>query len=346
MPAAPRRAAICTLLSIGLAAASAPPPRATPTLETDPRADVADAAVAPAVWTNSRDPAASLILGTHARTGVVAFDLGGRATQILDLPGADQIALCSLPGGTGIAAVSLRGQPALAFVEISAAGKLSLAPGLSIALPAPTPTAVALAPGVDASALDCVVALPGGAIEHHRLTPAPDGSRSAARATTFKHPAEVGAVAVHAGNVLVGDATGAIWRYPVQGGQPGAAVVPPTPKALIKPVIGLATFVHADGSGYLLATFDRSTQVVLYDLRTFERLRVFGIERTASVDEVQYPGEIAASAAALGATMPFGCVVVQDADNEGQGPNFKVLAWEAVARSVRPPLPLRPAGAK
>ncbi len=349
-------AAIALLVVASSASATPPPPSVASALETDPRPDAADGVRSITLWTHPRDPASGLLIATHPRSGVVAYDLGGHVSHSLALDGADAITPASFSPRDTLLLVSRDGLPTVAALTLThpayrlAIGSENLLRVEGERIAALAAGAVGATPGTGGAAggtpeIDCFAATPGGRIEHHRVIRAGDGL-SARRVRTWTHPAEVTALLVDAdaASLYVADANGSLWRIglPPDSPTPGAEVVrrrtgtPPD-----ETIRALSLQAYPDGGGYLLASVREYMWIVIYDRQPPNARRgIVRLTRGAGIDAVEYPGALASTAGALGSAFPFGILAAQDGENDGASANMKVVGWETVARALRQPLQL------
>jgi 3-phytase len=349
-------AAVVILALATQTSASPPPPSVQAALETDPRPDAADGARSIALWTHPRDPAASLLIATHPRSGVVGYDLGGHVSQSLALEGADALATATLSPRDTLLLVSRDALPSItALILASPEHRLAIRSENLLRVDgerivALAAGAVGSTPGTGGAAssvpeIDCFAATPGGRIEHHRITRSSDGL-TVRRVRAWTHPAEVTALLVdaQAGCLYIADAKGSLWRVGLAADArlPGNEVVRRRADMPADETIrALSLQAYPDGGGYLLASVRESMSIVIYDRQPPNTQRgTVRLMRGAGIDAVENPGSLASTPGSLGSAFPFGILAVQDSRNDGASTNVKVVAWEAVARSLRQPLAL------
>lgn len=349
-------AAVMILTLASPTSATPPPPSVHAAMETDPRTDAADGARSIALWTHPRDPAASLLIATHPRSGIVGYDLGGHVSQSHALEGADALATAILSPRDTILLVSRDGLPTITAL-ILPSPEYRLAIASENLLRVDGERVVALAAGTPDSRpdsgtmasrsheIDCFAASPGGRIEHHRITRTGEGLATR-RVRTWTHPAEIMALLVdaQAGSLYIADAKGSLWRVGLAADSllPGSEVIRRRADMPSDETIrALSLQAYPDGGGFLLASIRESMSIVIYDRQPPNAQRgIVRLIRGAGIDAVERPGSLASTPGALGSAFPFGILAVQDSLNDGASTNVKVVAWEAVARSLRQPLAL------
>jgi 3-phytase len=104
-------------------------------------------------------------------------------------------------------------------------------------------------------------------------------------------------------------------------------------------VEGLTLYYASDGSGYLIASSQGSSQFVIYR-RTGDNAYVLTFEITAGngIDRVSTTDGIDVINVNLGPAFPAGVFVVQDDKNDGGLQNFKLVPWPTIANAGHPAL--------
>lgn len=95
-------------------------------------------------------------------------------------------------------------------------------------------------------------------------------------------------------------------------------------------VKGIALFEQADG-GYLIVSDADVSLLQVYDLESDKHVGTLSVAAGDGVDGVDEAESIAASSVAINAQFGQGLLVLGDDDNDGDNPNFKLVAWQDVA---------------
>ncbi len=143
------------------------------------------------------------------------------------------------------------------------------------------------------------------------------------------------------GDLYIAEEDVGIWKYgaePNAGSERTRVDVVGGGGHLTADIEGLAIYYGGDGSGYLLASSQGSDKFVVYK-RGGDNAYVTTFAITAgSVDGVSHTDGLDVTNAGLGTAFPNGLFIAQDDRNDGGNQNFKLVSWDAIARSVDPPL--------
>lgn len=302
----------------------------------------ADAADDPAIWRNSADPAASLIVGTDKKAGIYAYGLDGSVKGFLaagalnnvDLIGNDAEALIVAsdrndPVNSRLALFSLRfDDPAF-----KALGRVESGPGEAYGLCLQRRNAD---PGL--SKATAYAALKDGTVREIMLTRRDDGSYSGAIARTWKLTTQIeGCVtSPRSGDLYVGEENAGIWR--IRLGQPDAQperfASIGAEDGLVADVEGLAYAMNEDGRDYLIASSQGDNAYVVFDAEDGVLLGRFRIV-DGVVDGTSETDGIEVALGDFGPAYPTGLFVAQDGSNPGAAQNFKLVDWGAVLRALK-----------
>jgi 3-phytase len=145
------------------------------------------------------------------------------------------------------------------------------------------------------------------------------------------------------GCVYIGEEEVGLWKY---NAAPDAS---PSDRTIIdtmapqghlsRDIEGLAIFYGPYGSGYLIASSQGNDEFLVYE-REGDNAYVgsFRIGRGVGIDEVTHTDGIDVSSVSFSETFASGVFVAQDDENPGSTQNFKLVPWEAIAKSFSPPL--------
>lgn len=306
----------------------------------------------PAIWVHPTDPALSLVIGTDKDHGLVTWDLAGQPVQ--EIPSGE-------PNNVDIRyAFPLGG----ARVDIVAAGnRETVRIDVYRMDPATRRLTLVSGDGIAPRDLDEIYGFcmyrslvedryyafvndKDGDVEQWELID--DGGAIHGRlARTFDVGTRTeGCVAdTQTGMFFISAERQSIWRYGAEPGDgdgrtlvDGAATGGPGDH-LVPEVEGLAIYYGPHGSGYLIASSQGSDDFVVYDRRPPHRyIGRFNVLADGGRDAVTHTDGIAVTNVGLAPTFAHGLLVVQDAHDEDPYNNFKLVAWDDVARGLDPPL--------
>lgn len=344
-----------------------PPPQPADTrtviavAETPPVPDPGDAADDPAIWVNTADPSASLIVATNKLRGLVVYGVDGEIVSSSDAGQLNNVDLRTGGGGAGseevivVSATNRTGRTIDVFGLDPGTGNLS--PLLNAPIrPGFAEDPYGLCMYQSAASGDLYVFAIGfrGAIEQWRLDGGGPSGWAGARVRSWEIGSKTeGCVADDAnGWLFVGEEEVGIWRYDAEPdtgtterfevdrvgvGATGGG-------RLAASVEGVTLYAPSGGDrldGFLVASSQGNNTYVVYDRAPPHAYRgtfrvgdgagtVDGAEDTDGVDVVSTP---------LGPRYPMGLLVVQDgvntaADGAEANQNFKLVSWQDVAEAL------------
>ncbi|MGH2523565.1 MAG: phytase, partial [Anaerolineales bacterium] len=140
----------------------------------------------------------------------------------------------------------------------------------------------------------------------------------------------------------IGEEHVGVWRY---GAEPDAGetrtLVDTTKRGghLTEDVEGLTLYYTTRGDGYLLVSSQGNDTYVAYE-RGGKNAYVMTFEIVAGngIDEVTHTDGIDVTNFGLGPAFLQGVFVAQDNKNDGANQNYKLVPWQTIANSTRPPL--------
>lgn len=317
------------------------------TVQTEPVPSDGDSADDPAIWIHPTDPTRSLVLGTDKKGGLHAYSLDGKSRQV--------VSIGSRPNNVDI----LYGFPVggrkvdLAMASIGKGGK---AAGVKAWIIDPTEGRLAeIGEGPTFTAFDgglpygiCTYRSPRdgaayifvtvreGAVEQYRLNPSADPSRpfEASRVRGFQVGSQAEGIVAdnETGKLYVGEEDVGIWEY---GAEPGdgdrrRAVARVGEHGLSADVEGLAIYHASGGKGYILASSQENSTILVYE-RSGDHAYVATIDpREGSIDDVAHTDGIGVTNERTSDAFPRGLLVLQDGETTGRQ-NFKFYRWEEIA---------------
>lgn len=351
----------------------ADPKQVTATVQTSATGPAATSADDPALWIHPTDPEKSLILGTNKDAGLVVYSLDGQQMQFLADGKLKNVSVRQRVAWSGpmgkpikvdLAVASSVADASLYVYRIDrrertlskiAAIKTSLAECEALGLYCPPQ-------GPHAGELFAAVGDRAGAIEVWRLEPLAAGVAGTLVRQWSLKSAVSSIVADDDQHVLyIAEKARGIWRFAADaaeikpnpdGSTPtvvkqnitGTLIDEAAPKGRIAaPVQGLALYRGVDSSGYLLASAQAASEFLVYRREGQNAyLGRFAIAGTPTIDAVQRTVGIDVTSVQLGALFPFGAFIAQDSDVPGKRQNFKVVAWDTIAKAFEPPLQITP----
>ena len=313
------------------------------TVETDPVRHSGDAADDPAIWIHPTDPSKSLIIGTDKQGGLGVYDLSGRERAFFEVGELNNVDIrynFPLDDRTvDLVFASNRSDDSLLMFRMNPWTR-ELSPALLRGFPV----------HIDEAYGFCLYRSPvtgwyyafvndrGGRVEQWRITDF-GGFLFAFPVRMFSVGSKTeGMVADdELGFLYIGEEDVGIWKY---GAEPGdgshRVLVDHTEDGghLEADIEGLTLYRTSDGTGYLIASSQGDSTFAVYTRERDNRyLGSFRIVTGREIDEVTGTDGIAVSNAKLGPLFPNGLFVAQDNDNGDQPQNFKLVPWEAIARS-------------
>jgi 3-phytase len=309
-----------------------PPVSVTAVAETEPVGTVnEDAADDPAIWRNPADPAASLIVATDKKSGLLVYDLTGK-TRFTDTSGMlNNVDLATLPGGRVIVVASDRNDLANARLRL---WRLDTATARLEPL-GTVPGGAGEGYGVclyrDGTGLLAYSVLKDGTIHEYRLdlsgTPTAEPLRTMKLATQTEgcvvDPAD--------GTLYVGEEDIGIWRFAPDATE-GTLVAPVDNEHLVADVEGLA-LLRDGGRAWLVASSQGDNAYAVFALPGMEPVGRFRIA-AGTVGGAEETDGIELAGGSFGSAFPGGLFVAQDGHNQPVAQNFKLVSWAAVKEAL------------
>lgn len=319
-----------------------------PTVETQPVPSGGDAADDPAFWVHPTEPGLSLVIGTDKNSGLAVYDLAGVEIQFLadgDLNNVDVRYGFPLGGRS---------------IDIVAAGNRT---GDTIAVYAVDPVTRALADvtagvlpvGVNEAYGFCLYrsAISGsyyafvndkeGVVEQWALSDDGTGLVDATLVRSFDVGSQTEGIVAddETAALYIGEEDVGIWRYDAEpdAGTSRVQVDGTRGGHLTADVEGLAIYHAGDGSGYLLASSQGSSEFVIYERRgSNDHVMTFQVGAGDGIDPVSGTDGIDVTNVDLGPLFPTGAFAAQDNANDSGNQNFKLVPWAAIAAAGPVPL--------
>ncbi|WP_233431839.1 phytase [Sphingobium indicum] len=300
----------------------------------------ADAADDPAIWRNAADPAQSLIVGTDKKAGLYVYGLDGKTRDFLDAGRVNNVDLrdgVTINGQSGILVVaSDRNDAANANIalfrldpgtaKLAALGKVDGGRGEAYGIclyreGTATYAFIVLKDGtVNQIALDASGATPTGRM---------------VRTLKLGTQSEGCAVDDRTGILYVAEEDVGLWRFDARAtGSTGATKIAAADGGnLVMDAEGVAIAPIGTRDGYVLVSSQGDNAYVAYRLTDDSyagRFRVIngkigGSEETDGIDLML---------GNFGPDYPGGLFVAQDGHNATAAQNFKLVAWDDIARAL------------
>jgi 3-phytase len=326
-------------------AGSAPPKRlpiVLPRMQTEPVAQLGDAADDPAIWVHPTDPGKSRILGTNKKQGMLVYDLQGRQTQMLAAGRLNNVDLRQdVRFGTerfDLAVATQRDEHAMVLFSIDANGELREAARLPTGLGDIYGTCLLRTP---AGGLDAFVNDKDGRYEHYQIT-RNGGKFGAKLARTFKLATQPeGCVADdRSGLLFVGEEDRGLWVTSARADQPATLkLVMPVGEWLHDDVEGMGIY-HGAKASYLVVSSQGNNSYVVFDAAAPFKVRGafrVGLDAVNGIDGTSETDGLEVSSANLGGPFARGMLVVHDGFKRmpDGAQNYKAVAWDDIARALK-----------
>jgi len=309
-----------------------PPVSVTAVAETEPVGTAnEDAADDPAIWRNPADPAASLIVATDKKSGLLVYDLAGR-TRFTDTSGMlNNVDLATLPDGRVIVVASDRNDLANAKLRLWRLDTVNARLEPLGTVPGGAGEGYGVCLHRNGNALLAYSVLKDGAVHEYRLdisgVPAAEPLRTMKLATQT----EGCVVDLADGTLYVGEEDAGIWRF-APGATQGTLVAPVDNRHLVADVEGLA-LLREGGRAWLVASSQGDNAYAVFALPGMEPLGRFRIA-AGTVGAAEETDGIELAGGSFGAAFPDGLFVAQDGHNQPAAQNFKLVSWAAVKAAL------------
>jgi 3-phytase len=331
----------------GLAACGRPAPAVVGTgtasvrasAETEPvGTEHADAADDPAIWRNSADPAASLIVATDKKAGLHVYGLGGKSLAFDPAGRLNNVDLIDLGARGILVAASDRNDEANAKIRLyrlDPAGPRLIKLG-AVAGGKGEAYGICLTPAADGT-VHAFSVLKEGLVEQVAISF--DGKAAAGttvRSVRIPSQPEGCVVDRRTNSLFVGEEKAGIWRFDsrAEGGTEGTLVARVDRRNLVADVEGLAISPQGADAGWLIASSQGDNSFVLYRLPGMALAGRFRIAE-GLLGSVEDTDGIAFASGDFGPAFPGGLFVAQDGENQPRAQNFKLVPWATVTGALK-----------
>lgn len=285
----------------------------------------ADAADDPAIWYNSADPAASLIVATDKKAGLYVYGLDGKSRSFVAGGQLNNVDLVDLGAQGVIVVASDRNDPVSAALRLYRLDTATATLQPLGAVPGGTGEAYGLCLWQNGADLHAFSVLKSGRVEEYRVTLGAVPSSQLLRTRTLASQAEGCVVDPRNGTFYVGEENAGIWRFAV-GSMNGTLVAPIDNRQLVADVEGLAIAAVGTNGGWLIASSQGDNTYARYRLPDMTPMGRFRIA-DGTFGATEETDGIALSTKAFGANYPQGLFVAQDGLNSTKAQNFKLVSW-------------------
>ncbi|KQX18352.1 3-phytase [Sphingomonas sp. Root50] len=300
----------------------------------------ADAADDPAIWRNAADPAASLIVGTDKKAGLYVYGLDGKVRDFLDAGRVNNVDLkdgVPIRGETGVLVVASDrndvAQSKLALFRLdTATGKLT-ALG-TVAAGAGEAYGVCLYR--DAAGTYAFMVLKDGTINQVALdaegaTP----SGSSVRTMKLGTQSEGCAADDRTGTLYVAEEDVGVWKFDARanGSTAPMKIAAADGRAIVADAEGVAIAMTGEKDGYVLVSSQGDNAYAVYRIADDSYVGRFRIAAGA-VGSTEETDGIEVMTGDFGPGFSGGLFVAQDGQNGAGAQNFKLVAWDDIAKAL------------
>lgn len=300
----------------------------------------ADAADDPAIWRNSENPTASLIVGTDKKAGLHVYDLSGADRFFIDAGAVNNVDLR--------ADVTIAGTPG---VLVAASDRNDLA-NAKLALFRLDTTTAQLTPlgkvpagageayGVcfyrTTAGLSAFMVLKDGTVNQVELNVSGAEPKGKIVRTMKLGTQSEGCVAdERTGRLYVAEEDVGLWRFDANpGGSTDAVrIAAADGRNLVADAEGLALAAVDERGGYLVVSSQGDNAYVLYRLEDDSYVGRFRIA-AGTVGSVEETDGIEIALGDFGSAYPGGLFIAQDGHNLPRAQNFKLVAWDDIRKAL------------
>jgi 3-phytase len=323
------------------------------TVETQPVEAMSDAADDPAIWIHPTDTALSTVIGTDKSDegGLGVYNLDGSLHQFVTIGAVNNVDVrynFPLNGEpTAIVAATNRSNNSLVIYRVNPETReLENIAARDIISNVPEVYGFCLYHSpISGTYYAFINSTDNGAVEQWELFDNGSGLVDATLVREFVVGTQTEGCTAddELGFVYIGEEDVAIWKYgadPDAGEERGA--VDYTDEAdenghIVADVEGISLYYAADGTGYLIASSQGSSEFTVYRREgDNEYLGTFVVSETATIDGVTGSDGLDVTNVPLGSAFPFGVFITQDDSNLNPdgNQNFKLVPWENIASAL------------
>jgi 3-phytase len=296
----------------------------------------ADAADDPAIWRNTADPAASLIVGTDKKAGLYVYGLDGKVRDFIDAGRVNNVDLIS-HGGRVIVAASDRNDEANAKIALFAldTATAKLAPLGSVAGGAGEAYGICLAEA--GGVLNAFIVLKDGTINQVAIdlsggTPVGKTVRTLKLATQ----SEGCVVDPRTSRLYVAEEDAGLWRFDARADGPTTPVkiAATDGTKLVADAEGVALAPEGPGNGgYVVVSSQGDNAYTVYRLTDDAFVGRFRVGK-GTLGSTEETDGIEIAMGSFGPDYPDGLFIAQDGDNAPRAQNFKLVSWADIKAAL------------
>jgi len=300
----------------------------------------ADAADDPAIWRNPADPAASLIVGTDKKAGLYVYGLDGKVRDFLDAGRVNNVDLkddVAINGGTGVLVVAsdrndvVHAKLALFQLETATAKLTALG---TVASGSGEAYGVCLYR--DQAGLYAFIVLKDGTINQVSLDAS--GSKPTARIVrTMKLGTQSEGCAAddRTGLLYVAEEDVGLWKFDANadGSTVPVKIAAADGRNIVADAEGVAIAMLGEKDGYVLVSSQGDNAYAVYRIADDSYVGRFRVA-AGTVGSTEETDGIEVMTGDFGSGLPGGLFVAQDGQNGAGAQNFKLVAWDDIARAL------------
>jgi 3-phytase len=300
----------------------------------------ADAADDPAIWRNAVDPAASLVVGTDKKAGLYVYGLDGQVRDFLDAGRVNNVDLkdgVAIAGTTGALVVaSDRNDVANAKLALfrldTATAKLSALGTVA----AGTGEAYGVCLYRDAKGLYAFIVLKDGTVNQVALDASgavPSGR--IVRTIKLGTQSEGCAADDRTGMLYVAEEDVGLWKVDASegGSTTPVKIAAADGRNIVADAEGVAIAMLGEKDGYVLVSSQGDNAYAVYRIADDSYVGRFRIAAGA-VGSTEETDGIEVMTGDFGPAYPGGLFVAQDGQNGAGAQNFKLVAWDDIAKAL------------
>ena len=318
------------------------------TAETEAVPTSGDAADDPAIWIHPTDTSQSTIIGTDKNSSLIVYNLDGSILQTLELGRINNVDLrYNFPLGDQsvaiVTATNLSDNSVVIYAVDPETRQLVDVAARTVVSEASQVYGICMYNSPHTGDTYTILTSKDGVIEQYRLFDDGADLVDAELVRTLQVASQPeGCVADdELAFLYIGEETEGIWKFDAE---PDASSEPlilvdhvHTGGHLTADVEGLTLYYGSNGSGYLIASSQGSSEFVVYDragnnpyLGTFVVIQSFRIDDASGSDGIDVTN------VPLGDAFPAGMLVTQDYDNTmpDDNQNFKMISWADIAAGL------------
>lgn len=300
--------------------------------ETEPVGSAnADAADDPAIWHNTQNPDASLIVATDKKAGLHVYGLDGKSRSFDPAGRVNNVDLIDMGVQGMIVVASDRNDIANAKLRLYRLDTASAKLQPLGAVTGGSGEAYGVCLQREGNLIRAYSVLKPGRIEEFLIDPVAVTAK-AERVLQVPTQTEGCVVDRRTSAVYIGEEDAGIWRFD-KGETQGRIVAAVDGKHLVADVEGLAIVEEGESGGWLVASSQGDNGFALYrlpDMSPAGRFRVVA----GTLGAVEETDGIALATGNFGSRFPKGLFVAQDGHNGQHAQNFKLVSWADILAAV------------